>query len=1185
MILKSICLQGFKSFPERTLIRFHEGVTAIVGPNGSGKSNVTDAIRWVLGEQSMKTLRSSKMEELIFSGTQTRRPLSYAEVTLTMDNEDRSLPLDYPEIRVCRRVYRSGESEYLINDSRCRLKDINELFLDTGIGRDGYSMIGQGRVDDILSGKAELRRKMLDEASGITKYKMRREESQKKLAHTEQNLIRLNDIMQEIEKQKGPLERQAKKAQTFLKLRDELKSSDLALLYYDIDRKEEESKKLRQDLVNINQNIADAETHKGEIMAEVASLREVIQEVSGILSKLQAEEAEAGADLSRHEQELALAVQQIEQINLRQQRYLMQSDELKSRMTKLNAEEAEKKEEFEALDEKARNMRDLLGKAEALYQQAERNMQADLLLQQSLLEDEADKQLRLDDLRRHMNDEEKNREVLKAHLEMLDKDLADLSMELNSGESESNRLSESLAETKAELSRCHEKSAETEKQREALRRELADKEQAMQKSLLTIDTLRYQLKTQHELAESYEGYSYPVKQLMENIGRHESKVYGPLADLLQVPAEYEAAVESVLGASAQHIVVEDDDTAKRMINILKQKRWGRATFLPLNRVKEAYLPREPLEILKRMPGYRGPADELVSYEPEIRKAVSYALGRSVVADTLDHALEMARRTDFRIRLADLEGDLLNPGGSMSGGSRKQQNSGILSRQRQLDELGDKISEAEVALENQKKEISELKARGEEADGELGRISLEIARLSREEILLNTHLNQYEQSKIRLRSKHEQNRADYERLVKEQSEAQSSLDLQREKEAASEAELEAIAKQKKDLSLRLEKLNKELTEAGEHKNALKLEMMQSEERGLTAKQLLQRVRQELSQIREELDMQDLDRQRDSAEVLKLTNFVETGNESRSRFEERVRAIKDKVRDSEERRREANESLAQSSEDLAAVGTHLTKLGQEQGRLEQRSENSSAKLMELRGRLWEEYACTFADKDKWYQEDLDPAASREVVKTLRQQIKNLGSVNVQAIEESKEINERFEFMDKQRQDILEAQKDLEQIIADITSGMQKQFKESFSFINEQFNITFKQLFGGGEAELVLEDKSDILNSAIDIKVSPPGKRLQNMLALSGGERCLTAIALLFAIQKLNPSPFCVLDEVEAALDEANVFRFTDYITANSDKTQYILVTHRRGTMEAARMIYGVTMQERGVSQIISVRLDEE
>lgn len=1167
------------------MIRFHEGVTAIVGPNGSGKSNVTDAIRWVLGEQSMKTLRTAKMEELIFSGTQTRRPLSYAEVTLTMDNTDRSLPLDYPEIRVSRRIYRSGESEYLINDSRCRLKDINELFLDTGIGRDGYSMIGQGRVDDILSGKAELRRKMLDEASGITKYKMRRDEAEKKLAHTEQNLIRLNDIMQEIEKQKGPLERQAKKALTFLKLHEELKSSDLALLYYDIDRKEAESRKLASDLEELNRNLRDAEEQKEQIMAAAANYREASQQAAAGLQQLQTDEAAARSELSRHEQNLALAIQQIEQITRRQERYILQEGELNARLKKLEEEEQARNEDFAALDSLEQEARDELAAAEEAYRQAQRDLQADLLLQQTLDEEENKQQQVLTDMRRHMQDEITNQEILKTHMSMLDKDLADLSTELNSGESEVNRLADELNKTKEALTQLHEQSRTAEAERERRRLQLAEGEKELRNSENKLANLHYQHKTQQELADGYEGYSYSVKQLMESIKGREPEVFGPVADLLSVPEKYEAAIESILAGAAQHIVVATDETARRMINQLKNKRWGRATFLPLNRIRTSRPPEQALQTVRRMPGYLGLADELVGYEEEIAEAAGYTLGRTVVADSLDHALAMARATGFKIRLASLDGDLLNPGGSMSGGSRKQQSSGILGRQRQLEQLAEEIKQTEQKVFALRGSLAEMAEQAEAGEEQMAERSAEIARLSREEILLNSHLNQYEQSRIRLRSKHEQNRADYERLLKEQAEAEAALRREKAKEEEAGELLEQINRQRKELAERLEVQNQKVAAASEHKNALNLKMMQSHERGTTARQLLQRVRQELRQIREELETQDLDRKRDEAETEKLSTYVADGNQRKQKLSDSLEAIRRQVKAAEARQQEAGEQLAMSSEELASVSSHLTKLGQEQGRLEQRTENSAAQLLDLRGRLWEEYACTFANKNEWYRDDLDPAAARETVKNLRRDIKALGSVNVQAIEESKEINERFAFMNKQREDILEAQKDLEKIIADITDGMQKQFRDSFKFIDEQFNIAFKQLFGGGEAELVLEDKSDILNSNIDIKVSPPGKRLQNMLALSGGERCLTAIALLFAIQKLNPSPFCVLDEVEAALDEANVFRFTDYINANADKTQYILVTHRRGTMEAARMIYGVTMQERGVSQIISVRLDED
>ncbi len=1184
MILKSLILQGFKSFPERTVIRFHEGVTAVVGPNGSGKSNISDAIRWVLGEQSVKTLRANKMEELIFSGTETRRPLSYAEVTLTMDNSDRSLPLDYPEIRVSRRIYRSGESEYLINDSRCRLKDINELFLDTGIGRDGYSMIGQGRVDDILSGKAELRRKMLDEASGITKYKLRREEAEKKLAHTEQNLIRLNDILEEIEKQKVPLERQAKKARTFLELHEVLKTQDLALLYYEIDRKEEDSKRFQKDLEELTQTLQQADERKAKALAETAAQREAMQEISLRLNRLQTEEDAHKTEANQHEQNLALARQHLQQIAAKKIRYQTQSEELLERREELEREEKAKASEHESLNAQSEEAAKELSATDQTYSQAQRDRQATLLLQQTLTEDETQNREQLQQVQQLIRDESTTWEVLKNHREMLLKDLAQVDSELDNETSKADELTSQLDKIQSDLKNQREQNSQLERTRETQRLELAEAEQAYRQTEQTLNNLKYQIQTQTELAESYEGYGYSVKQLMDWSRDRESAVYGPLADLLQVPEEYEAAIESVLGGTAQHIVVQDESIASRLIQTLKDKRWGRATFLPLNRVSQRTPDPAQLRKISTMPGYLGIAAELVDYKPEVKNAVLYALGQTVVASTLALALEMAKAVSFRVRIVSLEGDLLNPGGSMSGGSRKQQQSGILSRQRLLDELKQRISTTDTALAEKaelKEEISRQMAELEARTAELGS---EIAALAREEIVLGSHRKQYEQNRIRLQSKSEQNQSDITRLEKEAEDQATALEKRRREEQEVQEKLSLILKQRSEIQAQLETQSLKVSEFSDLRAEQNLKLTRFKERASTAMQLLLRVRQELAQVREELDVQVMDQEEDKLEENRLNQLLLNGETVKQELETALKQVQEQIRKAEGERQHLNTIVEDNMLEMEQVSGLLSKLGQDQGRLEQRIENSQSQLMDLRSRLWEEYNYTFANREQWYQPDLNITEVRDEVKTLRQKIRDLGAVNVQAIEESRELIGRFEFMNGQKEDIVSAQNDLHKVIADITQEMHKQFQESFKYISEQFRQVFRELFGGGEAELVLEDSNDILNSPIDIRAMPPGKRLQNMLALSGGERCLTAIALLFAIQKLNPSPFCVLDEVEAALDESNVFRFTDYVKANAAGTQYILVTHRRGTMEAARMIYGITMQERGISQVISVRLEE-
>lgn len=1186
MRLKYLTLQGFKSFPEKTVIEFHEGVTAIVGPNGSGKSNITDAIRWVLGEQSVKTLRSNKMEELIFAGTSARRPLSFAEVTLAMDNSDHSLSIDYEEVRISRRIYRSGESEYLINDNKCRLKDVTELFLDTGIGRDGYSMIGQGRVDDVLSGKAELRRKMLDEAAGISKYKIRKDEADKKLAHTEQNLVRLNDILGELEKQRAPLERQAKKAKKFLELHDKMKAKDLALLYYDIDRKEAEKERLSLDLSQAKENLEDAEKQKSAILEKLGQAREDLQKTGSGLDLLEEEESLKSRAVQDFDQKKILAGQKLQQIEENAALFSRQSQELEDRLKSI-------KEDLAKQDAEKKTVEDALNEAKAQEKETKEKLDKHLsshdedLKKQKTLEDTLN-QVRqsLSLLDRRKQGQQTNVEVLKSHLSLLQRDLSSVDQELNKETESGNGLEQALNALRDKKQHLQETSQNLERSREENRIDLARKEKALSGLENQLNNLSYQLKTQKDLQESYEGYSFAIRKLMEEKQKSAPEtrgLLGPLANLLEVPQAYEEAISNSLGALAQNLVVETEDVGRNLINVLKERRWGRASFLPLNRVSSRPLHHDTLKTAQAMPGYLGLAHELVGFDEAIRPAVEYALARTIVVENLDLALEIARATRFSLRICTLDGDMLNPGGSMSGGSKKQSNSGILSRKRVLDDLTRAISDGEKDLVHYQEALAASREKRDREEKELGQVTLALAELGREEAVLESHINQYEQNLIKLQSQHTQNSEDIKAIEKDLLKTQETLD-------AFDEEARAMEKQQAQIEQDLDGLNKVLEDASAAADKLKedlyqvkIQVRQWDERLNGLKTLVSRTGADLSRVEEEIVVRAKDQANRAEKVSELEAFLASGDREKQDLQEALDQVRERIKEAKARRDEASRVLEDQSRDMDTISAYMSKLGLESGRLEQRLENCEEALMNLRSRLWEDYQMTFRNKDEWYQEDLDSAKTREELKELRQAIKALGNVNIQAIEESKSLNERYEFMDKQRSDILEAKANLDQLIKEIVQAMQSQFESSFKFINEQFNLVFQELFGGGQAELILDDSKDVLNSNIDIRVSPPGKRLQNMLALSGGERCLTAIALLFAIQKLNPSPFCVLDEVEAALDEANIFRFTDYILANAKQTQYILVTHRRGTMEACQMIYGVSMQERGVSNIISVKLE--
>ena len=1185
MKLKSLILQGFKSFSERTVINFHEGVTAIVGPNGSGKSNITDAIRWVLGEQTTKNLRVNKMDELIFSGTENKRALSYAEVSLIMDNSDMELAIDFAEVKITRRLYRSGESEYLINDKKCRLKDITELFLDTGIGKDGYSMIGQGRVDDILSGNSELRRKMLDEASGISKYKLRKLESSRKLELTEQNLIRINDILNEVEKQKGPLESQAKKANKYLLLREELKSLDLAYLFFLIENQEIINSDLEKELEENSKNIELADAEKSGVLQESAKHRETIQINKNKIASLEINLSELQKIINTAQKDIALYKQEISSIDYQTDQGKKDQADNKKRLENLNLELKEKDKEIENLDSESQIKKTILNKTITALNELELKVKNSTTERLKINSELKAIQAKLEISRQNIQKDKTEQELIKQHRLILEREQDNLNAELKELDSIIASKNEDIEALKVELGKLSNEKEASARDYQNLLIKSSELETLHINLEKKINELRYQIKTQRDLQESYEGYGYSVRNLMNHIKDSDPAVHGPLASLLNVPSQYELAISNALGGMTQNIVVDTEVDAKKMINLLKSRNWGRATFLPINQVRDSVLSDDVLNRLMHEAGFIGLASELIDFDPNITSVVDYALGKTVVVDTLDNAVNMAKSSEFRTRIVSLDGDIMNPGGSMSGGSNnKDRNAGLVSRKRLIEDLLKNLDSSESSLRMKLKELSTLKAE------EIGVKKLEeeckakYNAVNKKLLSHNLELNQLEKNFAKLDSQVAQNSVDLKNLSEKHSKQIEDINVKALEE-------ESLNKSFNSIQSKLEELDTLLSKESEKQHQLLLN--RSEESiayNKTAEQMnsLNNLRQRLLSEKESLEnaiaKQKQDKDDNAERKLKLKNKIDFANNSLLEQQKSEAELLNQVQELNKEIDFANEGINTSSEALNNIATYLSKLGQNQGRLEQKLENNKQELMNQRSRLWEEYNLTFAARDDWYKENLDVNEAKKDIDKLKKQIKNLGQVNVQAIEQSKEVNERYEFTKKQKEDIELAAKDLRDLIQYLTKQMEEQFAASFDFIGEQFNLVFQELFSGGSAKLTLADAGDLLNSEINISASPPGKKVQNILSLSGGERCLTAIALLFAIQKLNPAPFCVLDEVEAALDEANIFRFSEYIQKHSKETQYSLVTHRRGTMESANTIYGVTMPERGISKVISLNLDD-
>lgn len=1185
MKLKSLILQGFKSFYDRTVIEFHEGVTAVVGPNGSGKSNITDAIRWVLGEQSSKNLRVDKMDELIFAGTENKRALSFAEITLVMDNSDHSIEIEYPEVHVTRRIYRNGESEYLLNNNTCRLKDITELFLDTGIGKDGYSMIGQGRVDSILSGRSDLRRKMLDEASGISKYKLRHQEASRKLEHTEQNLIRINDILAEISKQKEPLEKQAKKAHKYLNLREELKELDLAYLYYLIENQEKIQHDLEESIKENAQNIELAETEKNKILDDSAANREQIQLLNLQISGLNNNLDENRSIITNSQQALALYKQELQSIASMHEEQVADNKSANLRLKDIEEELLGLKDFLSNINLEIDNVSNTFQEKRSKLSDLESASKDDIAEITTFKSQLNELTAKVSIAEKNLQNDLTNQEVLKQHKLILNKEAATLKNELSDLEGVFSNLTAEKTEVSNLITKFQDKLNTLTKEQEQFESNLNSKINAANIIQNSLNESKYQLKTQESLQNSYEGYSYAVKNLMNKIKDSHNSVLGPLASLLKVPEKFETAISNALGASSQNIVVETERDAQEMINILKKDKLGRATFLPINQINPNEIQDHLLDKVSRLNGYLGIASDVISYDSKIDNVVGYALGRTVVADTLENAVNMAKTTGFKVRIVSLDGDLMNTGGSMSGGSNKSNNqaSSLLGRKRVISDLKFLITKNENELKSLSEEIQNSTLNFEKNKELLEELKHNNA-LEKDKLLaINLKIEQNQESVAKIDSQLAQNQSDLNHIAEQESTQSSDLDQKF-------AEMDELKSNSKDLEERIEKLeaNLEKRKAEQEelfvlKSQIEVQFAKLNEQKNSNELIYKRLTAEQNELLSSIEKQNSTQQRNADRSIELDNLITAENSKLTEKTEVEEKLQEEISKLKSDLELANKSIESSSENLNTVSSYLTKLGQEQGRLEQKLENNKTNLMDQRSKLWEEYNLTFADKDQWYRDDLDLDSTKLAIDKLRKQIKSLGEVNIQAIEESKSVNERYEFTLKQKEDVELAAKDLKELIKYLLDKMKTQFSDAFKFINEHFNAVFKELFAGGFAELSLSEENDILNSEINIIASPPGKKVQNILSLSGGERCLTAIALLFAIQKLNPAPFCVLDEVEAALDEANIFRFADYISRHSKETQYVLVTHRRGTMESANTIYGITMPERGVSKVISLNLD--
>ncbi|MCR5656697.1 MAG: chromosome segregation protein SMC [Butyrivibrio sp.] len=1178
MYLKSIEIHGFKSFANKIKLEFHNGISGIVGPNGSGKSNVADAVRWVLGEQRIKQLRGGTMQDVIFAGTELRKPLGYAYVAITLDNSDHALPIEYDEVTVSRRLYRSGESEYMINGNACRLKDVNELFFDTGIGKEGYSIIGQGQIDQILSSKPEDRRNLFDEAAGIVKFKSRKDAAIKKLEAEKQNLVRVNDILSELEKQVEPLEKQSEVAKVYLKHKEELKTLDVNMFLLENGSQKDALQESEKNLEIATRQLQEATEKYEDTKAQYEQIQEELETLDKEIEEARAKITDTSIKREKLEGQIGIMNEQI-----------------RSASSDADHFEKRKKDEEEKIAEKQKEKEKVLAEKSVIDKELE-----------SLTADRAEARKKLDGILTEINGINEEIESCKAKIietlserstiksklssletrqEQINIRKAELTGKLVKARSDESAQEEIIKNLQAEFDQItdeirtmNQKQKDAENELSGIRDKLSAKDAKLRDAQNLYHQEKSKLDALSNLTERYEGYGGSVKKVMERKDDTPG-IIGVVADIIKTEPKYETAIEIALGGNIQNIVTDDEETAKEMIEFLKKSKAGRATFLPLTSIRD---PQEfkAQEALSEK-GVLGMADELVDTDEKYRSVAKAMLGRIVVVDTVDNAVLIARKYKYTIRMVTLEGELLVPGGAISGGTFRN-NSNLLGRRREMDDLEKKIKKCKDDIALFQKEIDDTKKRRNEL-----RVLVEELRLA-----LQTKFIEQNTARINVENEKErqaQQKGDYTDLKAEsESIEEQILEIKNEKQEAEEAlklseqtekeQTEKVA----EYQAKLEGLHSTEESESENVSAWDIQYEKILQKASFEQQNVDRIDGEIKLEQEALDeilehikenSELLEQKKKDIEEIKLT--IETSMD-----------IQTDVNKELEGKRERKEELTASQKNFFKQTEELNHtingLDKETTRLGARCERIRESIETQINYMWDEYEITLTDAASLRDETMtDMSAMKKQINTLKDAIRKLGDVNVNAIEDYRVLMERYTFLKTQHDDLVEAEKQLREIITELDESMRKQFMEEFSKIQTEFDKVFKEMFGGGKGTLELVEDEDILEAGIRINAQPPGKKLVNMMQLSGGEKALAAIALLFAIQNLKPSPFCLLDEIEAALDENNVVRFAHYLH-KLKSTQFIVITHRRGTMESADRLYGITMQEKGVSTLVSVNL---
>ncbi len=1180
MYLKRLELQGFKSFADKTVLEFMPGITSVIGPNGSGKSNISDAIRWVLGEQSMKSLRGSKSLDIIFAGTQNRKSLGFAEASLVFDNTDGSLPIEYTEVTVTRKLYRSGETGYYINKVPCRLKDVLELFMDTGIGKDGYSIIGQGKIDEILSNKSEDRRHIFEEAAGIVKYRVRKAESEKKLEHTKLNLLRINDILAEIETNIEPLKIQAEKAKKYLNLREELKNIEIGLFLYNIEKYKQDLEDIVKDEEIYKNQCNDEEGRLERIKALKEELKSEIDSITVSIEEMSNLGFESKKEIEMLNSDINVSNTRIENNKQNKERFEKEIEELIARIKELEEEKKQKEEKKENLKQNREKFAKELEEKETELAKITKKLSSkelEIEKHKKTVEENTDKKY---ELQTSISEQDINYQNYQKRQAQIKNEITGNISELDNTRMKKEEIAKEFYEIESKRNKILTDLEEVNKEKQEADRKIKDFDSKINmlsgEKRIKESKLKFLIETEKEK----EGYIKSVKTLLKDCETTKELgkgMHGVLANIIEVPEEYQTAIEMCLGSSLQNIVTENEEDAKRLIEHLRKNNLGRASFLPITSVKGKKLEK----IKGKNAGVIGIASDLIQYSKKYENIILNLLGRTVIVQDMDTAIRVAKDNGYSFRIITIEGDVINPSGAITGGSVAKKTVNILGRGREIEKLQKEIKTLEEQIQKLEKEKDNYQ---ESIENVLEMVSSLEKQLQEIEITYATgkeKINAIEENIHRIETRLNKLKEEDKKLEEQKEENIETKKALQEKIIAINEENEKLkkiitefAELNKDNQKYVDDLNFDITN-------LKISVSSFDESESSIQEIQERIDSEVQSTNKSIENKKVQIEQIVQDNFNLEKSIEEINEKIHKIQEEVKNSGSKIEELKEKRSKKNEKLAEQEEEITNKFKIIEDLKSQIVKIDVKKTKLEEDINGIINKMWEEYELTPNNVVDYRKPD-NVQLTQKKVKDLRNEIRELGSVNVDSIEEYKNLKDRYDFMCEQRVDLENTMAKLRKIISDMTNIMKEQFKEKFEMINKNFAEVFKELFGGGNASLTLEDKDNILECGIEITVQPPGKKLQNMMLLSGGEKAFTAIALLFAILKINPAPFCVLDEIEAALDDVNVYRYAEYLKKFAKNTQFLVITHRKGTMEAADTVYGITMEENGISKLLSMKL---